>query len=449
MSKPTIFFLHALGASSLEWNEVVSALGNKVECVPLDLPGFGSEPLAERDDVERLADWVCEQIRGRGCGSFFLVGHSMGGKIAAVIAARSRDGKRGLAGLLGLALIAASPPGPEPMDEKRRQEMLSWLGPGGISPEHAQDFLASNVARPLAPAQHARALKDIMRSDPAAWKAWLTHGSNEDWADAVGTLPFAVRVLAGQEDGDLGQKAQRSLNVPHYPAAQDVIVLRRAAHLLPYERAEAVASVIEDLLEEGLGHRLPDAFIELLNSERVSERMRSKLVKRNLPPARTEAGTLSPSQLETLSLLCSQVLPGIKDPSDLARRIDLDLAHGVGDGWRFADLPGDQATWQLALDLLAGLGGGFSALAATERDGLLGRLERGDLGFGGQAMLSPDQIKRWFEDARALIARTWTSLPSTWAAMGYDGFAVNAQPMETKGYELTGENEMEAWQVQR
>jgi hypothetical protein len=64
-------------------------------------------------------------------------------------------------------------------------------------------------------------------------------------------------------------------------------------------------------------------------------------------------------------------------------------------------------------------------------------------------MLSPDQIKRWFEDARALIARTWTSLPSTWAAMGYDGFAVNAQPMETKGYELTGENEMEAWQVQR
>jgi pimeloyl-ACP methyl ester carboxylesterase len=448
MSKPTIFFLHALGGSSLEWNEVVSALGSKVESVPLDLPGFGVEPLAGCDDVDRLADWVCNQIRGQGCKSFFLVGHSMGGKVASVVAARSRDGERGLAGLLGLALVAASPPSPEPMDEQRRQEMLSWLSPGGICREHAEDFLGSNVAGPLAPALRERALKDITRSDPAAWRAWLTHGSNEDWADVVGTLPFAVRVLAGEDDGDLGQDAQRSLNAPHHAEAKAVIVLSRAAHLLPYERAEAVACIIEDLLDEGLRHSLPDAFVELLNSERVGERMRSTLVKRNFPPAQSQAGTFSSRQLGTLTALCSQVLPGIKDPFDLSRRIDLDLADGGGDGWRFADLPSDRPAWHAALNVLEELGGGFSALTATERNGLLELLERGDFAFGDQATLSADQFKRWFEDARALITRTWTSLPSTWAAMAYDGFAVSAQQKDTQGYELTGENEMEAWQVQ-
>ncbi|MDJ0275696.1 alpha/beta hydrolase [Sphingomonas sp. 2R-10] len=236
MSHPTLIFLHALGMSGAEWRLVRESLDGFASIAP-DLPGFGAAADAGYRDVAAMADAVEGVVRG--AGRCVLVGQSMGGKVASVLAARGG----GMSGIAGVVLVAASPPSPEPIEDMRRREMLGWATPGPIGTGAAAAFVDGNCARPLpAPLRHA-AMADVRRSNPAAWRGWLEAGSREDWREAVGVVQLPALIVAGREDGDLGEAAQRKLNLPHYPDAQ-VRVIADAAHLIPLEQPGRLATLI-------------------------------------------------------------------------------------------------------------------------------------------------------------------------------------------------------------
>ncbi|MEG8047467.1 alpha/beta fold hydrolase [Sphingomonas aerolata] len=111
MTPPTLLFLHALGASAREWQQVADHLSDH-DCVALDLPGFGDAADTGHADVGTMTDWLAQEIRARDLTACVLVGHSMGGKIATLVAARAAAGEPGLANILGVVLVAASPPRP-------------------------------------------------------------------------------------------------------------------------------------------------------------------------------------------------------------------------------------------------------------------------------------------------------------------------------------------------
>jgi len=173
-----------------------------------------------------------------------LVGHSMGGKIATLIAARAQAGASGPV-VRGVVLVAASPPSPEPMDEARRERMIGWFADGAPTEADAATFVDANTASPLSEFWRGQAIADVHRSRPEAWRGWLEQGSREDWGDRVGRIACPALILAGQEDGDLGADAQRRLNLPHYPDA-DLQIVAGAAHLIPYEQPEVLAALIRD-----------------------------------------------------------------------------------------------------------------------------------------------------------------------------------------------------------
>lgn len=110
LTRPTLFLLHALGASGDEWREVAVALGDGFDCVALDLPGFGGNAGSDRTDVAAMLDWLAGEIRARDPAAYMIVGHSMGGKIATLTAGRAEAGAPGLSALAGVVLLAASPP---------------------------------------------------------------------------------------------------------------------------------------------------------------------------------------------------------------------------------------------------------------------------------------------------------------------------------------------------
>lgn len=444
MQRPTLFFLHALGASRDEWRDVIATLEPQFECVALDVPGFGTTPSAGRLDVIALTDWFCAEVADRAPPCWFAIGHSMGGKIATLAAARSRDGLLGLAGLGGVILIAASPPSPEPMDPARRAEMLAWFGSGAPQRQHAETFVDNNAASMLPPALRERAIADVLRSQPEAWAAWLLRGSRQDVADAAGTLHVPALIMAGAEDGDLGADAQRRLNLPHYPAAT-LECIPGAAHLLPYEAPHDVARLITLQVEHSQARRLPDDFMRLLNSNRVVPRMRSRLLQRHAGPAPDARGVLSDGQRAVLGALAAAVLDGQADGLDLARRIDIALANEEGDGWRFADLPADVAAWKTGLDMLQQMD--FGDLPTSGQAALLTAIARGAHPLAPDSAFSTAQLAHWFEDARATVVRTWTSLPSTFALMGYDGFAVGGDGRHSLGYTHTEADHGEDWQL--
>jgi pimeloyl-ACP methyl ester carboxylesterase len=441
MHVPRLFFLHALGASAREWDGVIAALGEGHDCVPLDIPGFGGGADADLD-VAGLIDWFGDEVARRQPQSWAVIGHSMGGKIATLAAARARDGDARFAGLAAVVLLAASPPAPEPMDEDRRRLMIDWFADGAIDGDEAARFVDDNSAARLPEPLRERAIADVRRSGRSAWIGWLERGSREDWREAAGHIAVPALIVAGGEDGDLGEDAQRRLNLPHYPAGA-VKVIADAAHLLPYEKPDAVAAAIADHVSVAFARALPPAMIALLASDRVSARTRAVLTARHAaPPAIT---VLSDRQAATLTALVAAVLPGAGDPGDLARRIDAMLAAGQGDGWRCADLPADGACWPAALETLETMAGGFANADPAARDRCLGNIAAAKPA-ATNGTLSPDQMRLWFAEARAEIARQWMALPATMTRIGYDGFAVGGDGPRKQGYVLATADTLEPWQ---
>jgi pimeloyl-ACP methyl ester carboxylesterase len=240
----TLVCLHFLGGSAASWAEVSLRLAGRLRCLALDLPGFGDAAGVAGYGVAEMADSVAARVQHARLGDWILAGHSMGAKVAAVLARRAEDGAEGLAGLRGVVLLAGSPPGPEPMPAAQRETMLGWFtGDPAAWPAQARAFIGNNVAGPLLPAAMGIAMADLLRMRPAAWAAWLRAGSREDWAERIGVLRTPALILAGADDKALGERAQRALTAPHY-ASHRLVTLPDTGHLLPMEQPDEVGALI-------------------------------------------------------------------------------------------------------------------------------------------------------------------------------------------------------------
>lgn len=85
-----ILILHGWGSSEKNWHfvrEYLEAKGYRVY-IP-DLPGFGSNPAPNRPwSAEDYAEWIHQWTEKQNLSKFYLAGHSFGGGVAAVFAAK-------------------------------------------------------------------------------------------------------------------------------------------------------------------------------------------------------------------------------------------------------------------------------------------------------------------------------------------------------------------------
>jgi pimeloyl-ACP methyl ester carboxylesterase len=240
----TLFCLHYLGGSGLEYAAVAGHAERGTRIVPIDLAGFGNAAHATGFSVSDMVRDVAGVIRNAAAPRWWLVGHSMGAKVATVLASCIETQALPLEGLAGLMLLAGSPPSPEPMDDEKRETMLGWFrGDQNTTLAEARRYLDQNVSNPLAPSLHAQALADLQRMNRSAWSAWLNSGSREDWAERVGVLRTPALLVAGSDDASLGAAAQRRYMAPHF-AHVEFHVIDRVAHLLPLEAAATVARLL-------------------------------------------------------------------------------------------------------------------------------------------------------------------------------------------------------------
>jgi len=102
--EPALIFLHYWGGSSRSWQDVIDRLGGTPRTIALDQRGWGDSIATDgRYDLVAMADDVETVARTLMLKRYVLVGHSMGGKVAQVVATR-RPG-----GLVGLVLVAPRP----------------------------------------------------------------------------------------------------------------------------------------------------------------------------------------------------------------------------------------------------------------------------------------------------------------------------------------------------
>jgi len=250
VSQRTLFCLHYLGGSGKEFDAMGEALGSGFHLVPIDLAGFGAARDSAEFSVAEMVRAIAAEVQAEAAGRWWLVGHSMGAKVATGIASQIESGALALDGLENLVLLAGSPPSPEPMEDDKRGTMLGWFR--GDEPTRRADgesYIRQNVTRPLSAAHRESALRDLERMNPAAWIAWLESGSREDWSGRVGTLRTPALLIAGADDESLGADAQKKLMAPHFANA-GLRIIEGASHLLPLEAASEVARLIADHARE-------------------------------------------------------------------------------------------------------------------------------------------------------------------------------------------------------
>lgn len=457
----TLVCLHFLGGSAHTWEPLTETLAGTKRIVAVDLPGFGEAVPSGGASIDAMADHVTAVIRDAAPQRFRLVGHSMGAKVALALARRAEDGDADLKGLTGLVLVSGSPPSPEPIPEDRRRHMLSWIDADPDTRQReARAFVRANVGGKLDAALEERAVEDVLGADPAAWRAWLTSGAEEDLCRRIGILRMPALVLAGSEDADLGPDAQAALTMPHLPHGR-LVTVDGVGHLLPLEKPGELARLLAEPMggadDTAAAPMIPPDYAALIASERVNSRLRDALTERAAPPDPTYA----PVALDAVEFVILRAVFGRIVPVpglDLAARLDRRLAEGGGDGWRFVALPSDGDAYRAALRTLdaaarAALQRPFVALDPTEQDALLTLAQRGEIvvpeSLGGR--LDADAMRFWFEDARADAVRLYIAHPAALARIGFSGIGAGgdrAEPIAANlpGFHKTGLDSPESWE---
>lgn len=232
----TVVALHYWAGAGHEFAALRPLLPPDVRLLAPDLPGFGQQaaPLHFDYAVQAYADWVAAYLAEHQVNDFTLLGHSMGGKIALLLAARRP------AGLRRLVLLSPSPPPHEPMSDDDRAAALAAYG----QPEEAEKTCRKITYRPLPPAAHATVVADNLRTRRPAWDQWLEQGTRADITAELATLAVPCHLLVGAHDAAVTPATQRRLTLPHLPAGSTFTEVPAAGHLLPLEVPAVVAAAL-------------------------------------------------------------------------------------------------------------------------------------------------------------------------------------------------------------
>ncbi|MEU6672321.1 alpha/beta hydrolase [Streptomyces sp. NPDC046727] len=232
---PTLIFLHYWGGSRRTWDPVVRRLDPGQGFVAYDQRGWGdSTSVPGPYDLERLADDAQRVSDALGCSRSVLVGHSMGGKVAQLLAARRPEG------LTGVVLVAPAPPAPIGVTEQVR-EMVAHAYDDEEAVLRSIDLMLTHGG--LTPELRRQVVEDSLRGGDQARLAWPRQGLTEDVSAGVGAIEVPVLVLAGSHDKVDPPTVLTDHLLPLIPTAS-LTVLQGTGHLSPLEVPDQVAAHI-------------------------------------------------------------------------------------------------------------------------------------------------------------------------------------------------------------
>lgn len=233
-NNPCLVFLHYWGGSSRTWAPAIAQLSKTNRCVAIDFRGWGqSSKDAEVYDLETLTDDVAQVIAKLGLTEYVIVGHSMGGKVAQLLAAERSEG------LKRLVLVAPAPPAALPVPDEQRQGMIEAYQ----FREGAEAVIEILAVQPLSKSLHEQVIEDTLCGSTGAKQAWPQVGMVQDITGMASKITVPVHVIVGSADSIESEVSLRKAFASVLPQAK-FIVLDGVGHLSPLEATLELATAI-------------------------------------------------------------------------------------------------------------------------------------------------------------------------------------------------------------
>ncbi|MFR9620362.1 MAG: alpha/beta hydrolase [Rikenellaceae bacterium] len=243
-----VVLLHGYMESMLVWDEFAALLYKQVRVVTLDLPGHGISVVeGEEHSMEFLADTVAAALTNLGIERCTLVGHSMGGYVAAAFAQRHE------AMLDALVMFSSRPvaDSAEKRDNRQREIELVRAGKRELIAKRASSagFAAHNRARMSDAIADLYEIALLTEEDGVVA---IQNGmmNRPDRTQVLGNLSCPVAFIFGRYDDYIPvEAAQQTLDA--IPSAE-VVWLERAGHMGFFEEPQLCA---EQIVRIALGER--------------------------------------------------------------------------------------------------------------------------------------------------------------------------------------------------
>ena len=211
-SGPPLILLHGLSGSSRWWGRNVLAFASSFRTYAVDLPGFGASRRVHwsrlDDTVDRLVDWIAAE----GLSRTHIAGHSLGGAVAARLAARHPE----RVGRLVLVDAAIRP-------ERKRPNL------------RATDVV--QTVRSGVPGFAPLLVRDLLRCHPWSFVAATVDALQPDWESHLARISSPTLVVWGEHDAIT--PLARGREIAETVADAQLIVLPNAGHNPMWECAEA------------------------------------------------------------------------------------------------------------------------------------------------------------------------------------------------------------------
>ncbi|KAM0716116.1 hypothetical protein Q7P37_008630 [Cladosporium fusiforme] len=234
--RPPIMMIHGLGSSQNYWMPVISQIASKHRCIALDNYGAGrSKSKGEKVTLEGLADDVVGLMDCLNISKAVIAGHSMGGTMTCIIAAKY-PGR--VAGIVPVGPVNPGSVKPEAFTSRIETVLKDGMEPmANTIPKAATSSQASDLTRgfirelilgsePKGYASHCQAIVDVQAPDFAA-------------------IQTPVCILAGDEDKSAPLEGCKYIHEHAGSSRKDLKVLEACGHWHCVEHPERVAKEID------------------------------------------------------------------------------------------------------------------------------------------------------------------------------------------------------------
>ena len=236
---PVIALVHGLGSRAEHWLPAARLLARHHRVVLVDLPGHGQSAMPQPFSLERAAQALDLALKREGPQPLVLVGHSLGGLVAAAEAC-DRPGRVRALVLVETALRPQ-------VDGQERAAVLEAL-------QKDYQGLVRDAYRAFGrdSAQGEALYREVAAMDPAVIKPWIRLAFSADLSARIARLQCPLLVVLAPRSWPEGEPWPVAAAALGYAAAPQVrpVRLEGCGHFVMLDRPAALARLIARFADE-------------------------------------------------------------------------------------------------------------------------------------------------------------------------------------------------------